>query len=401
MKIATAWTTAPQSEAVSEAYSSLLEKLDAPPSLILVHCSPCYDMNIIAGILHKQAGEAAIHGGTSLGGVITNQGVHCRSGFGLGLMGISDQAGCYGTGTAKLGDNPKQAARTAVLNALEQAGRPGEVPQLILITAAPGCEEELLAGIGSVVGSEVPIIGGSSAGDDNLGQQLANDLAVTESVVLTVMFPSTDLLMAFHSGYEPTDKSGVVTRAAGHRLYEIDHRPAAHVYNEWSGGVIAGQLDCCGDIISQTTMKPIGRIAGHIASIPYYQLSHPGSTHADGSLSLFSEVTESETIILMQGTTDSLVARAGRVVSSALETHSAVADDVEGGLVIFCAGCMLAVQSRLEEVVDEIRTAMPGKPFLGVFTMGEQGCFIGGESRHGNLMISVLLFTRSSFTSLA
>jgi len=29
-----------------------------------------------------------------------------------------------------------------------------------------------------------------------------------------------------------------------------------------------------------------------------------------------------------------------------------------------------------------------------VFTLGEQGCFPGGENRHGNLMICATLFGR-------
>jgi hypothetical protein len=53
---------------------------------------------------------------------------------------------------------------------------------------------------------------------------------------------------------------------------------------------------------------------------------------------------------------------------------------------------MLTVQGRLDEVVDGLRVALPDVPFLGVHTYGEQGCFVGGENRHGNLMISVLLF---------
>ena len=44
---------------------------------------------------------------------------------------------------------------------------------------------------------------------------------------------------------------------------------------------------------------------------------------------------------------------------------------------------------------SELQAALPGIPFLGSFTFGEQGCFPGGENRHGNLMISVLLFPRS------
>ncbi len=54
----------------------------------------------------------------------------------------------------------------------------------------------------------------------------------------------------------------------------------------------------------------------------------------------------------------------------------------------------MSIQDHREEVVQGLRDALPGVPFLGAFTFGEQGCFVGGENRHGNLMISVLLFSK-------
>jgi hypothetical protein len=39
-----------------------------------------------------------------------------------------------------------------------------------------------------------------------------------------------------------------------------------------------------------------------------------------------------------------------------------------------------------------LSASVGGKPFLGAFTFGEQGCFVGGENRHGNLMIATLVF---------
>ena len=53
---------------------------------------------------------------------------------------------------------------------------------------------------------------------------------------------------------------------------------------------------------------------------------------------------------------------------------------------------MLAVRDRLEDVTDGIREALPGVPFLGIFTFGEQGVVLDGRNRHGNLMISAILF---------
>lgn len=216
-------------------------------------------------------------------------------------------------------------------------------------------------------------------------------------------------MFAFHSGYEPTDVKGIVTKAggfeatdekgfatkaSGRTLLEIDGRPAAVVYNEWSKGLISDVLADGGNILARTTLHPLGRIAGHIGNVPYYQLSHPDAVIENGALSIFTNVTPGDEFVLMQGTIDSLISRAGRVASSALETYSARPKDVAGALVVYCAGCMLTVQNRLNEVVESLRSALPNTPFLGVYTFGEQGCFLGGENRHGNLMISVLLFSK-------
>lgn len=53
---------------------------------------------------------------------------------------------------------------------------------------------------------------------------------------------------------------------------------------------------------------------------------------------------------------------------------------------------MLAVQPRMEEVAQALRGALPGVPFLGGFTFGEQGRSVTGANLHGNLMISVIVF---------
>jgi hypothetical protein len=99
----------------------------------------------------------------------------------------------------------------------------------------------------------------------------------------------------------------------------------------------------------------------------------------------------------MKGSKDALVTRPKRVVESALRNTPAGGHDerIVGGLVIYCAGCMLTIKDRMGEVVESFASAMGARiPFLGGFTFGEQGCFFGGENRHGNLMISVLLFLK-------
>lgn len=411
MHIASAATTAPLPQAIQDMYQQLLGDLAEVPNLLFIHCSIDYDIAAVIEAIRNLTPDVAIHGGTSCRGVMTQAGVASEEGTGLAMLAICDGEGSFGVGAAAVDCDPKRAAQSAIIQALADADCPGEVPAMVWLTAVPGHEEELLAGIAAVLGEDVPVAGGSSA-DNNLDgswRQFTAKEVYNDAVVVTVLFPSTEVLFAFHSGYEPTDVKGLITKAGGYEatgnrgiatatdrrtLMEIDDRPAAEVYNQWTDSLVGDMLGKGGRILARTTLHPLGRVAGYIGGIPYYQLAHPDAVTPDNGLTLFADIDAGDEIVLMRGTVDSLITRAGRVAISAMETHRTRSEEVAGALVVYCAGCMLSVQNRLTEVVDSIREALPGVPFLGTFTYGEQGCFLCGGNRHGNLMISVLLFTK-------
>ncbi len=396
MNIATAWTTTPDSGTVEELYARIHRQLGGHPDLLILHCSVPYDVAEVVSRLRRRAPGVPLHGSTSCLGVMTEAGFHSDEGRGMGLLGIRDPAGAYGVGAAELGDDPAVAARQALQQALQQAESPGEAPAMIWMSAAPGCEESLIKGIAEVVGDKVPIAGGSAADNTVSGEwsQFANDRVYRNAVVVTAMFPSSEVYFAFHSGYEPTGLQGTVTASRDRELLAIDGRPAADVYNEWTSGLIEDALEEGGNILSRTSLHPLGRVAGEVGGVPYYQLSHPNCVTPQRTLTLFTTIATGEEVVLMRGTEESLISRVGRVAASTLRTYSARPEDIAGALIIYCAGCMLSVLDHRDEVVQHLREALPGVPFLGAFTFGEQGCFVGGENRHGNLMISVLLFRK-------
>lgn len=411
MNIATAATTELDPVSVADIYEHLIDDLGGVPDFLVIYCSEGYAIDEVVAKIRSRSPETALHGGTSCLGAMTQLGLASEDGQGLAMLGIADSLGSYGVGVSAIGDDPTKAAEEAIEEALRQADCPGEVPAMVWLTAAPGSEEALIQGIGNILGEDVPVAGGSSADNSVSGgwKQIANDGVFDNSIVVTALFPSTDVLFAFHSGYEPTEAKGIITKAGGfvatdnkgiatetskRLLIEIDGRPAAEVYNDWIGGGIAAQVDTGGNILQQTTLHPLGRVAGYIGDVPYYQLSHPESVTDDGAITMFSDIGKGDEIVLMQGTLDSLISRAGRVAVSALETNMTDAGGISGALIVYCAGCMLTVGERLDEVVESFRSALPGVPFLGTFTFGEQGCFLNGVNRHGNLMISVLLFTK-------
>ncbi|MBN1276048.1 MAG: FIST C-terminal domain-containing protein [Deltaproteobacteria bacterium] len=395
MKLASGWSTDPDSEkAAQEAFNRLFKKLGALPHLIFLHTSCNYDNKSILALLNSLAPGVRIQGGTSCMGIITEEGFHTKDGYGCGMLGIFDPDGCYGVGIASQGDDPVKAASTALSQALEQAERPGELPVAIIITSCPGNEELTIHAIENLIGANVPILGGTSADNDMSGQwqQFGNDTLLRDGISIAALFPSGDVSYSFHSGYEPTRSTGKATHVSGRILHEIDGRPAATVYNEWTDGLIEDQLRIPGSLVPITSFSPLGNPVGEIGGIPYFKLSYPVATLSEKALELFAEIRQGETVALMKGSPDSLARRAGKVAKAALENASFHGDESKGALMLFCAGCMLSIQDRLDKTVTELKKTLKDKPFLCSFTLGEQGCFLGGENRHGNLMIASLIF---------
>jgi len=134
---------------------------------------------------------------------------------------------------------------------------------------------------------------------------------------------------------------------------------------------------------------------GDVSGIPYFNLAHPETYTQDLALTFFCEVAEGQKLTLMSGSVENIISRPGRVANEAINNSNSPASDVIGGLVVFCGGCLLAVENRADEIAGPINKNMLDQPYLGCFTFGEQGCLMGGENRHGNLMISVTVFKKN------
>lgn len=391
MQAASAWSIDPRPQnAVHATVTQLFDRLGGRPDFVVAQHTVTLPAAAIATALATALPGVPIHGSTSCQGIMTEEGYRGGPTV-LGLFGLRDPGGAFGTAASELHDDPEAAAMSAAEQALIMANRPGERPDLIWITGAPGCEERLISGLGRMFGSGVPIAGGSSADDDITGgwNQFAGSDVHRTGVVVSTLFPSKGVSFSFHSGYDPTPIRARITAARGRTIATLDGQPAAHVYDTWTGGILGPSLRNGGSVLAKTTLYPLGRRACEVGGVPYYQLSHPESVSSDSGLTVFTDVAVGEEIILMRGSRETLVSRAGRATRSAVE---ACACPPAGALMIYCAGCMLTVQEYMSQVVDSVRGALPTQPFLGGFTFGEQGCLPGGENRHGNLMIVAVVF---------
>jgi hypothetical protein len=419
MRIATVGRSSSVSpSSVASAVEQVIQRLDGEPDFLLAFHTADAGESLMAG-LAQELPEARYAGCSSCQGVMTDEGLFGFGDAGFALWAVRDPDGAYGAGFSRFeaaGPSPseqaeqaesvRKASRQAYRAAVAGAHRPGELPELLWVMAVPGTEEAVLAGLNDITGGQVPIAGGSAADDTIAGGWtcFAGRESATSGVVVVALFPSTRVASSFQSGYEPAGPSGLVTRAEGRVLFEIDGLPAAQVYDRWAEGLLTGPLaDGGGTVLALTSMSPLGREVGRFNGdqqpIPYYSLIHPERVTPDQALTLFAEVAEGQRLHLMRGSIDSLTSRAGRVADAATSLlgdghRRRSAADLAGALVIYCAGCMLAVGDDLPRVTKELGSALGGVPFAGAFTFGEQGCFLGGENAHGNLMISVAVLER-------
>lgn len=396
MKTATAFSTVIDTRsALSAAYADLTEKLGGPPTWMTVHTTDAHPADLVVATLGDIAPGVPFQGGTSCQGVMTETGYHSNDGVSLGLFGIYDPDGVYSIGWSAVDGHSYLAGRDVIRQARAAAGQ-DKPPALIWITCAPGDEEALLVGIEEGLdGASVPIIGGSSADNTISGNwyQFTNDTVLRNGIVITALYPSTRVRYAFDNGYSPTEQKGYITKVAGRTVYEINRRPAAEVYNEWTNGAISDYM-AGGNILAPSTLYPLGRSAEWTSGITFYQLSHPEAVHEDGALSLFTTAQPGDRIVLMESTIKGLVNRVDRITSAALAGMRAPSEQIAGALIIYCAGCMLAVQDNLPDVVERFNGALANQPFLGLYTFGEQGCAAFGENVHANLMMSIIVFER-------
>lgn len=365
--------------------------------LVLSYTTAKVDSNKLNIALRELLGETSYAGTTSCLGYLSQEGWYGEGEFALGIMTFQDtEDSAYGVGMSENKD-PILCGREACKKAVLNADREGELPDFLWVMCSPGQEESHIKGIEEYFGTFVPVFGGSSADNTISGEWslFCNEGRYQSGLIVTAFYSDNPPVGSYHCGYEPTGQQAKVTSAKGRVIEKLNGEPAAHVYNKWTQGIIDENIKGKDkNILSKTTLFPLGRQKLSSSGLSYFLLSHPDHITEESGLSLFSEVKEGEEVFLMKGTIQSLEERASEVAKALMSREGLTKKDIAGALVIYCAGCMLAVNSsgNMDRVLKNLKVELGEVPILGAFTFGEQGCLLEEENLHGNLMISVTLF---------
>lgn len=261
-------------------------------------------------------------------------------------------------------------------------------PSFVLVHATPGTEEPLLTGLAQVIPS-APLLGGSAADEDISGKWsvFTHTQRLGAGAVVSVVHWPGRFAAPWVSGAMPTESKGVVTKAEGRVIHEIDGKPAADVYDRWLSGALSGAISSGGTILGLTTLTPLGVMRPNGIT-----LVHPERVVLPKrSIATFAQVKEGETVTVVRSTKVGLQGRPANLVSRALTDAKLAPRDLKGGVLVYCAGCMLAIDPATESMVTSLAQVTGPLPLVGAFHFGEQGCPAPGKPEHGNLMTGMLL----------
>lgn len=366
------------------------------PKLLVVFSTSEYKANL-AKELREQFPALRIVQIRSFRGVITMQG------FNWGAFAILWEAsdGLYFDAVLTDLAHTKDATHRELAKQVATRFLPNfdKTRDLVMMCSTPGHEERIIEGVQDVLGADVPIFGGTAA---PLTFQDANHYVALDEHMTTQGFG----LMHIRSGrelrgriigrYRPSAHRGTVTKSKGRVIYEINHKPALTIYNQWRNM----RVDLADEMAKATLLESMPYTLGHVGK-GNAQLSMDDNWIAavyevdekTQSIITLSEIREGEEVVLLEANDAVMIERLDYLIDSLSQGKSM--EQLEGAVIIYCAGCVDRIGTNLDRLSDVLRNRLGDKPCIGLASLGEQGRMGEGTcSYHGNAMCAALLVFR-------
>lgn len=274
------------------------------------------------------------------------------------------------TASTELADMEDSRAAGVRIGEQLQASRPSAVMVFGPGVAVNG--SALVDGIGSVLGTEVPLTGGL-AGDGGAFRQTwtLSSQGVGDRRVAAIGLVGDGLQFCHGSfgGWEPFGPARKVTRCAGNVLFELDGVPALEIYKRYLGEY-ANELPASGLLFPFAMFGENQDETGLIRTIL-------GVSEAEGSLTLAGEILPDGYLKLMHASTDGLVCGAEAAAQAALAMRQAAGNGL--AILVSCVGRKLVMGGRVEEEVEAVAEVFgQGTTLTGFYSYGEISPFAPG-----------------------
>jgi hypothetical protein len=378
-------TNAIPEQAGKEAASQV--KVISKINMAFVYSGVQYNQKELLKSISAELPGVPLIGNTSFTGIITPDGfISSEEGF-VGIMAISDQSLTIGIAGCPKGNTARQTGQLVAQKALISAGKTSS-PSYFYMVAPPGEEEFYLKGIEDIIG-RVPFFGGSAADNTISGDWLLyTDKVVTADGVAVAFFYSDNVFAnKFTGAYAETTNVGIITKLNGLRnLLEIDGMPALKKYAQWTNQNPEDLMG--GNLLAASITAPLG-IKDRLGDLT--AIRHPMNGNSDYSMDLGNNLAIGTAVIQMSSSVDTLISSVGETL---LELKEKLNAPIGALHLVHCGGRRAGIDTRINEVYEEVKKSIGNVPFIMEFTFGEYGYEDDGNNTCGGLMLSFTAFAK-------
>jgi len=264
--------------------------------------------------------------------------------------------------TELTGMEDSQAAGARLAHALDD----GDLKAVLLLCQGVAINgSDVIAGVTSVLGKNIPITGGL-AGDNGAFTRtwILLDGEVSDRRMLALGFYGDAVRFAHGSfgGWQSFGPARQVTRAKGNVLFELDGKPALDIYKNYLGDY-AKDLPASGLLFPLALLGDDHQETGLIRTLL-------GIDEGAGSLVLAGDIPQGGYARLMHASTEKLVDGAEEAAHAA---HAMFPIDGPSlGLLVSCVGRKLVMGDRAEEEVEVVASVLGRQCTLaGFYSNGE------------------------------
>ena len=353
-------------EAGKEAAEAAWGRLSSPqPQLALVFGSSWFDQVPLLEGVRSVLGATPLVGESTAGEIVPG-GPLSHSCVVMLLAGNALSCS-IGVGT-DIDRAPRAAGQQAASAAVREFHGSPRKGLLLLGDGLATSYADVVRGLQEVLGTSFLIVGGMAGDDSRYEQtyQYAQDAVVSKAVIGVLLGGPLTIGVGIEHGFAPISKPRRITRSHANVLFELDHQPAASVYEEYFGASLLQRIREEG-----TTRQHIAYPLGiQCESTDQWLLRNVVSFRPDGSLSCSGEISEGSWLQLMIGGRELALEAASRAAQSAIGLLNRIACVLVFVSVIrrklFGAQHAAMEITRIREVIG------PSVPLAGCYTYGEQ-----------------------------
>ena len=368
-------------QAAREAAGAALQGPDA--RLLLVFCSTAYDAAALLEAVAAVAPGVAVVGCSTAGEIATSGPAESSVVItALGGPGFSIATAVARDAPADLRQAGAEAA--ACISSIEER----EHRALLLLTDGLAGDQTLIVrGAYSVVGAQVPLVGGC-AGDDlrmSRTHQFHGREVLSGAVVAAAIGSDAPLGIGVRHGWRRVGDPMLITRSAQNRVHEIEGRPALDVYFERLAAPAEVRTDSAA-FVRFAQVHPLG-----LASRSEEHVRFIGDADFEQrTLGCIAEVPQGALAWLMEGDYSSVLEATDAACQDALEALGAAPPL---GLLAFDCIARRGVLGD-EGIRDEVQRVVArggGAPVAGFYTYGEIARTRGINGFHNQTLVVLAL----------